>query len=230
MISREFNKNGTWYNLGVTGSMGCGKTYVCNQLELLARKQLVLLTVFDFDIFRGRVLGQTDNPEYLRVQETLIKEFGAGIRAKEGGINRRTLAEITYSDSNKLSIADKIVDRTIENEIRQRKDGLGGILLIESALLVEKDQYDLVDYNLLVVQCPYDVQIQRLACGDIPLEQIRKRLELQYSNKKKEAEARKAQQCAGRGDLYIFDNSPKGNNLGRLFDQILEKSRGKRSG
>ncbi len=218
----------TLYKLGVTGSMGCGKTYVCNQLEAAAREQSVPLTLFDFDNFRKEILGSTENLAYLRFQAELIDKYGERIIASTGGINRRALAEITYPDPHKLSVADGIVDRAIEEEIERRQEGLNGILLVESPLLAEKDQFDLVDYNVLIVQCPYEVQIQRLRGSDLPLEQVKKRIALQYSNERKETESRKSQRQASRGDLYTFDSIS--GNIEELFAEILEKSRGLRNG
>ena len=215
--------------------MGCGKTYVCNRLEALAMEHSFPFTIFDFDSFRREILSSTQNPEHLHVQKKLIEEFGEGIKDLDGRIDRKALSEQTYSHPYKLSFADGIIDRAITKELKRRIEGVPGIILIESALLAEKNQFSLVDYNVLVVRCPYEIQIKRVKYGDLPLEQIKKRIILQYSNDRKEAEAKKAQQTAGQGDLYVFNSIHDGGTNGnkdtyRLFAQIVNKSRGRRNG
>lgn len=40
------------YRLGVTGSMGCGKTYACNKLVEIGKEEEINFTHFDFDDIR----------------------------------------------------------------------------------------------------------------------------------------------------------------------------------
>ncbi len=116
----------------MTGSFGSGKTTVAKAFERLG------VSVIDADSVGHRVIEEED------VKETLIKEFGEEI-VENGKINRKTLADIVFSDKAKVVRLNQITHPKILEEIETEIKGLQKRLivvvapfLIEAGIIVDK--------------------------------------------------------------------------------------------
>lgn len=92
--------------IGLTGGTGSGKSLVSSIL----RKRGIL--VIDCDKIAHDII-ETGMPAY----NELTAEFGEGILNAEGGIERRRLAEIVFSDEKKLAFLNACTHRYICGEI-----------------------------------------------------------------------------------------------------------------
>jgi dephospho-CoA kinase len=153
------------YILGVTGSIGCGKSYTCRKLVDLGRERDIPISYIDVDTIRRKT-----PPRELRA-----------------------------------TLSRRITDEQ-------------GLVLFEWALLVEDGLMPLVE-GVLLVECNYETQLKRLIGGDLPGEEVKRRINAQLSNDEKE----KIIKQSGK-KFYIFDSSqnPNDSQYQRLLEEIIK--------
>ena len=209
------------YALSVTGSIGCGKSYVCARLRRLAAGQGLAINLIEVDRLRATLLESRTKEQAKQVQSVLIECFGSEICLANGTLNRRRLADIIYSDLDALEVHDRVLDPVIFSQIADQISSLSGITLVEWALVAEKNAMSLTQGNVLFVECSRETQLLRLSCGDLPSTQIEKRIALQLTNQQKRAKIEMYQSKHG-GNLYCFNNEGRVSvsNLQELLDRI----------
>lgn len=137
--------------VGLTGNIGCGKSTVARMF-----KELGAYT-FDADaIIRG--FYQEKGEVYRKV----VEAFGEGILDKEGNIDRKKLADLVFSDINKLRLLESITHKALYERLEEefRRLPQDAIAIVEASLLVEKGTYKNYD-RLIVVYAPYEVCKER---------------------------------------------------------------------
>lgn len=155
----------------LVGEIGTGKTTVAKML-----KNLEADVIYSDDIAKTISL----NPE-LKVK--LVKTFGKNVLYKNGKLNRKKLANIVFSNSNKLEKLNEIMLPQIVKEIKKilyKKEKLEKtsrptgkkikrtkkederIVVIEAPLLFRTNLYNSCD-EILYVTCPMDLRIKRVA-------------------------------------------------------------------
>ncbi|MFC1696778.1 dephospho-CoA kinase [Nanoarchaeota archaeon] len=222
MKETNFEENNGNILLGITGSIGCGKTYTCNLLKEIAENNEMENSYLSIDTIRRNILGT--NPKYEEVRLDLIDFFGNKIQKQDGSICGKELGEYIFNDSLLMQVfkayTHKAIKDNFEDELKENK----GITFVEWALLVEDNYLQFVNGNVLVVTCDYDIQIKRLSSGDLPLDQIKKRIENHYSNEKKISHIKQFQKAIGKGQLYVFDTTknPKKKQYEELFENIIK--------
>lgn len=203
----------TRYLLGVTGSMACGKTYVCNRLKEIAAHYKIPLHYTNIDEIRRDILSL--NPNYLAVRQELSDRLtNSDLKNPDTSIDRKALGDIIFYDSDAMQAFQEIVYPAISQYLDNYLEDKKGLVLLEWALLVEDNLFPLVDYNVLLVHCSYQTQLDRLKDSDLPKDQIVKRINAQLSNQEKEDQIRAAQQQAKSGDLYLFDTTDNPGDRG----------------
>lgn len=137
--------------LGLTGNIACGKSTVMRQLQGLGAHTI------DADALIHAILKK-GGPAY----EPVVQEFGPGIVAADGEIDRRALGRIVFSDPERLATLEKIehpiVRRVIEDEIEAAPTpvvALDAIKLIEVGWADKSDQ-------VWVITCEREQQLERL--------------------------------------------------------------------
>ncbi len=142
--------------VGLTGGLGCGKTFVAEELERLG------CHVIHADLLGHEALS--------RESPAAVALFGPSILAADGQIDRTLLASIVFDDPNKLAALNAIVHPAV----RLREDELfseiackdpHAIGVLEAAILIENGSYR--DYDkLIVVWCDPAVQLERALARD----------------------------------------------------------------
>jgi dephospho-CoA kinase len=165
--------------IGLTGGIGCGKTTVANLFEALS------VPVVDADQIARRLVAQ-GQPALARIEQ----EFGAGILAEDGSLDRQKLKKIIFADAGRKqkleSILHPLVYQTIEKVLTQID---APYCLIAIPLLFETRMTALVD-RVLVVDCPVETQIERAQKRDrLPAETIRSIIASQVSRAFRRAHA-----------------------------------------
>ena len=208
------------YVLGVTGSMGCGKSYACEKLMDIAKSKSISASYYNIDLIRRDMLGI--NPDYFFVRNQLRENFGKDVQNSDSSIDSLRISDIIYYDSQKMKEYKSIVNPGIEDYLKKEIRDVSGIVLVEWAMLVEDGLLAMVDYNAIVVSCDYETQLGRHKGGDLPMGQIKKRICNQLSNTEKSNQIWKMQQEQGLGDLFLFDTShnPGLEDYLVLFDKI----------
>jgi dephospho-CoA kinase len=139
------------YLIGLTGNIACGKSTVLRQLRELGA------FVIDADAMIHLILRK-DGPAYWPV----VSEFGTDIVGEDGEIDRRALAQIVFTDPERLKkleeIEHPIVRRMIDNEIAEAPRP---VVVLDAIKLIEAGWADKSD-AVWVVTCRRDQQIKRL--------------------------------------------------------------------
>lgn len=141
--------------LGVTGTIGSGKSTVCRLLEQM-----------------GCPVVDADREAHLtyrrgtRTWQKLVDAFGEGVLDSNGQIDRAVLARIVFNDSEALERLNSIVHpatrRRVSRKLRRLSTEGHAWTAIEATLLIEAGWRDMVD-RLWVVAAPDDVVIARLS-------------------------------------------------------------------
>ena len=166
--------------IGLTGPIGSGK----NEAAKILYKEGAF--IIDVDKVAYTLYG----PQ-LRVWGQLVKAFGSKILNQGGGINRKKLGEIVFSDKRKLRELDRIVHPRLKEaiiqiaeEARQKAKGkrqeAEGIIVINAAVLKEIGLIDYVD-EVWVVLASAEKRLKRLVRAGFSKEEARRRVESQAS-------------------------------------------------
>ena len=129
--------------VGLTGSLGTGKTTVAHFLETLGAK------VLDAD----RMVHQFLEPKG-ECFEPVVKEFGEGILT-QGKIDRKKIASIVFQDAFKLGrltgIIHPVVRERMNDQIDEyRKKKIEGVVVLNVPLLFEAVFDSIVDATMVV--------------------------------------------------------------------------------
>jgi dephospho-CoA kinase len=125
----------------------------------------------------------------------VVREFGPGILAENGDIDRRALAEQVFSSSERLALLNSLVHPPVLRQEDAWLDRVAacdprGIAVIEAAILIEIGVHRRFD-KLIVVVCEEEQQIERSMKRDgVERERVRTRLSRQMplSEKRKFAD------------------------------------------
>src|SRR5215467_13166584 len=141
--------------VGLTGSIAVGKSYVVSVLQELG------CVVFDADKVAHSVM-EPGLPAY----RDIVSEFGTGVLADNGTIDRAKLGAIVFSNEALRRRLNEIVHpRVIAEQDRLMRDAEAnnpsGIAIVDAALMIESGGYKRFD-KLIVVFCDPETQIERL--------------------------------------------------------------------
>lgn len=139
--------------IGLTGGIGSGKSTVS---ALLAAKGAV---VVDADAI-VREVQQPGTPVFA----AMVEQFGPGIVAADGSLDRAAVADLVFGDANALADLNAIVHPAVGAEIARRMEALAAtdeVVVLDVPLLVEsKNAYPVA--GLLVVDVDPEVAVRRL--------------------------------------------------------------------
>ena len=188
-------------NIGITGSIACGKSTVSDYL--IAKGY----TIIDADKI-GHVALTSDD-----VKRKLAEKFGDEI-LENNEISREKLGKLVFGNDNNLKILNSIIHPKIKELIlklqEEHKDE--DLVFLDIALLYEANFVDLVE-KVAVVYVDEDVQLERLMMrNSLPKEEAIKRIESQMSPTEK----------ASLGD-FVINNSYSKEDTFQQIDEILEK-------
>ena len=163
--------------VGITGGIGSGKTTVCRVFEVLG------IPVFYADDAAKSIM-HTD----ALLREDIIEGFGKDSYTVNGDLDRAYIAAIVFSNKEQLvklnALVHPAVFRAFESWVAEQKDV--PYVLKEAALLFESDAYKMCDQSILV-KSPEALKFERITVRDqITLEEVRLRMDRQFSDEKKE--------------------------------------------
>ena len=188
-------------NIGITGSIACGKSTVSDYL--IAKGY----TVIDADKLGHVALTSND------VKRKLSEKFGDEI-LENNEISREKLGKLVFGNDDNLKILNSIIHPRIKELILKLQDDHKDedLVFLDIALLYEANFVDLVE-KVAVVYVDKDVQLERLMTrNSLSKEEALKRIESQMSPQEK----------ASLGD-FVINNSYKKEDTFQQIDEILEK-------
>ena len=188
-------------NIGITGSIACGKSTVSNYLKEKG------YTIIDADKL-GHIALTSDE-----VKEKLKKSFGYTI-LENNEISREKLGKLVFGNNENLKVLNSIVHPYIRKIILQlqEKHRDERLVFLDIALLFEAGFEDLVE-KIIVVHVDEKIQLARLMSRNaLSKEQAMFRIESQMSSNDK----------SKLGD-YVINNSNTKEETYRQIDLILDE-------
>ena len=158
--------------VGLTGSVGTGKSTVTNFFRELGAY------IIDWD-----ELAREVTRPHLRAWKEVLEYFGKDFLNKDLTINRQKLAEIVFSDKEKVAKLNQIVhpevfkeDERITNEIKSLDPD--ALIIKDIPLLFELTRPIFLD-KVVVVSASEQTQLRRLEEKGISLEDAQSRIKSQ---------------------------------------------------
>lgn len=186
--------------IGLTGGIGCGKSYVARLLEKRG------IPVYDSDSEAKRLSDSS-----VDIRNRLIALTGVGNLYADGMLNRKLLAEYLFESKENARAVENIIHPVVKADfINWAANQTASISAIESAILFESGFTDVVDY-IVVVDAPMELRIDRCVNRDSTTkERVLERIAAQMSQEEKSALA----------DFVIFNDNV--SDLEQQIDNMLK--------
>lgn len=161
--------------IGITGSIGSGKTYVSKVFESLG------IPVFNADNEAKKIMSCSFD-----LINSIKNEFGDDIYDKYS-LNKRKLASIVFSDSKKLKKLNSLVHPFVKQEfLNWCKKQKSPYVIKEAAILFESNSYKELD-SVICISAPKNLRIDRVRARDGFKDfEINNRIKNQFSQEEKE--------------------------------------------
>jgi len=168
------------YKLAITGGIGSGKTTACEFIF----KNYESVYIFNADKESKRHLKKS-----LSLQNKIINAFGLSV-TNNNKLDIKKLAEVAFSDKINQEILNGImwseVFILITNKIQECEKNKISLFIVDAAMIFEAKLSNFFDSTLLIT-ANKKIRLERAEKRhNIPLEQIKNRMSLQFSEKKKE--------------------------------------------
>ncbi len=210
------------YMVGVTGTIGSGKSYITQRFVELWDKYNIPVFDIDLDKIGHYILWEWTEPGYKKAREELAQEFGPEIMQSDGFIDRKILWPIVFGDPEKRNRLDEILKTPLQLQIRQEMIGKKWIILLNGALLAESGNTNLMNNNTLLIWVDEQVQSDRLKWRWHDNDEIQRRINSQYSSEKKQAILQSNIQSDKYGSLLnIENNGDNSEEIEALFLQMV---------
>ncbi len=190
--------------IGITGTMGTGKSTVARIIKSLGGKQVLLL---DADRITRKFLKRGSDASKMVVQ------FFPDAMDEKGNIDRKKLADAVFSSKGKLGMLNSLIHPFVVRAVRQRLEKVReDFVVLDVPLLVEADMLGMVD-ALVIVDAEKSVVIRRSRFSRKEIER-REASQMPLAQKKKLAVKK-----LGEKNVFVIDNS---RSRGRTKECVKE--------
>jgi dephospho-CoA kinase len=188
--------------IGLTGGIGSGKSTVAAEFKNLG------ISVVNADE-GSRVVVKPGMPALSKI----ACELGDQIILPDGSLDRGGLREIIFNDVNKKQWLEELLHPMIHDWIIENLDASDSpYVILESPLLLETDQHELVD-TVLLIDLPVKLQLERAGARDANNSaQIQRIIDSQMSR----------EQRISKAD-WVFDNTGNKNLISSQVKQLHKK-------
>lgn len=158
--------------IGVTGGIGSGKSTVSLEFQKLGA------TVVDADAISRNVTLKGANAYF-----EIVEAFGEDILLDSGELNRKKLAEIVFSNKDKLNLLNKITHKHIFDEMRKQiETAKTDVVVLDVPLLFSCDFPIKCDLKIAVI-ADKALRIQRVKMrSGLSTEEIEERIQNQLTD------------------------------------------------
>jgi dephospho-CoA kinase len=195
--------------LGVTGGIGCGKSTVAGICHAAG------LPLIDADQLSRAVTG----PGGAAIADLKVI-FGDGAITEEGGLDRKKMAGLVFSDKRLLDQLSATVHRFVILEMGeqvQRLDEAGQrAVVLDVPIPVKRGFLDICD-QVWVVWADDEIRLERLAARGMDREEARRRMAMQMSR----------EQYTDLAD-FVLENNGSLAELEEKVAQLLDQELGQR--
>lgn len=187
--------------VGLTGGIGSGKSQASKRFAMHR------ITVVNADIVAREVVVP-GSPAL----QSIAQHFGDQVIETDGNLNRRKLRDIIFKTPTEKQWLEALLHPLINSEIRRQLNASTSLYtILESPLLLETKQYEMVD-RILVVDVSEMVQIERASLRDnSDAQKIKAIMETQFSRQER---------CARAHD--IIQNHGSIDELNQQVDKLHE--------
>lgn len=197
------------YIVGITGGIGSGKSTVADRFAALG------VVLVDADLIAHQMTGP-GGP----AMPAIIAEFGPQIAAADGRLDRAAMREMAFKDPEARKRLERILHPMIRAESdRQIAAAKSPYVMTVVPLLVETGGHKGRAQRILVVDCPEEVQVQRVMVrSQLPREQVLAIMKVQAS---------RAQRLAVADDVVDNGGDPAALDaqVEALHQNYLERAR-----
>ena len=191
--------------IGLTGSIGTGKSEAARQLEALGAS-----------IISADQVGHEAYTPNTEAWEQVVAAFGDDILQDDGEIDRRKLGAVVFSDPGQLEKLNQIMHprmaRMVADKIEELRDQGVEVVVVEAALLFEAGWDSLVE-EVWVTDSTEQVVIERLKQRNgMSEEEARKRISSQMGRTER----------LERSD-YVIENSGDMATLGNTIKELWDR-------
>ena len=191
--------------IGLTGSIGTGKSEAARRLEVLGAS-----------IISADQVGHEAYTPNTEAWEQVVAAFGDDILQDDGEIDRRKLGAVVFSDPGQLEKLNQIMHprmaRMVADKIEELRDQGVEVVVVEAALLFEAGWDSLVE-EVWVTDSTEQVVIERLKQRNgMSEEEARKRISSQMDRSER----------LERSD-YVIGNSGDMATLGSTIKELWER-------
>lgn len=191
--------------IGLTGGIGSGKTTVSDLFSNLG------IEVADADVAARQVV-LPGSQALLSIQA----HFGDQAIMADGSLNRQALRKQVFNNEDERKWLEALLHPLIRQQLQEQLEAAQSpYAILSSPLLLETDQYQLVD-RILVIDIPEELQLERASKRDASKrEQIKAIMAAQMSRKER---------CARADDIILNDTTPQAlqANVLALHQQYLK--------
>jgi dephospho-CoA kinase len=162
--------------IALTGGIGSGKSTVAAEWVRLGAQEV------DADQLAREVV-EPGQPGLA----ALVAEFGAEMLRADGRLDRRRLAEISFSDPTKRLLVESILHPLIQQLALEKTNNHDrGVVVYTIPLFVETKSPLRFD-KVVAVSCPVDVRLKRLVNRGMSTEDAQRRIAAQATDAEREA-------------------------------------------
>lgn len=187
--------------IGITGGIGSGKSTVAKLIENQG-----------FPVYNSDIRAKEITNESPIIRNQLIKWYGDDIY-KNDKLNKEKLAQIIFNNKTELEKVNHLIHPEVFKDFEKWKQNqTTDFVFKEAAILFESGSYKDCD-AVLTISAPIDIRIQRATeRDDSSIEDVKKRIEKQWSDKKRESKAN-----------FIIKNDSSFKELEKKVDNFLKK-------
>lgn len=155
-----------------TGGIGSGKSYVIKVFNALG------IPSYDCDNSAKKIYDIDS-----KLLNQIKKIVGADV-VVDGVLQRQLFASRIFSDVNLLNQVEALVHPAVERDfIKWKKSQESDIVIIESAIMLEKPEFDSLPDYVIAIVAPLKIRIDRVMKRDgLTMDQVLERLDNQWSD------------------------------------------------
>ena len=138
--------------VGITGGIGSGKSIICRIFNSLG-----------VPVYNADESAHSLYERYPEIVKKIVKEISENVVDKNGKIIRKNLAEIVFSNPDKLKILNSIVHPAVKDDFESWSSNYRSYsyVLKEAAILFESGAYTACD-KIITVTSPLELRISRV--------------------------------------------------------------------
>jgi pantetheine-phosphate adenylyltransferase len=186
--------------IGITGSIGAGKSTITRELVKLCQYHDHKVHDIDIDAIAADMIYDRQEPVYVELREKIKKLLN--ITSLRGNIG-----PVIFNDQAKLNEYNALVRQPLITRVRAAIQGKVGVLIFNFALLTEGNMLSMVNNQIALLDVRPEEQTKRLAARGYDADQIRRRVQMQFSYMDKLAAIYDAQRLHKFGHVFPVNTS-----------------------